>query len=67
MPHPGQTILTRDEIKLAIFVDYEGSMNKPPTLLGYMIDNEVKAAIVEPCFYNAEKGSRQNMLLLLST
>ena len=42
--------MARDEIKRAIFIDYEGSKDKPPTLLGYMVDGAVKAAIVEPCF-----------------
>jgi hypothetical protein len=49
---PGQCILTRDEIKRAIFVDYEGSMNKQPTLLGYIIDDNIKSAIIESCFYD---------------
>jgi hypothetical protein len=35
--------------------DYEGSENHPPTLLGYMIDGEVSAAIVEPCFYDCRE------------
>jgi hypothetical protein len=43
----GQSILTRDDIKRAIFVDYEGSKNKPPTLIGYMIDGEIQAAICQ--------------------
>jgi hypothetical protein len=47
---PGQTILTGDEICRAIFIDYEGSKMKPPTLLGYMIDDEIGAGIVERCF-----------------
>lgn len=47
---PGQSILSRNDIKRAIFLDYEGSKNKPPTLLGYMIDNDIRAAIVESCF-----------------
>ena len=51
----GQSILTRDDIKRAIFVDYEGSKNHPPTLLGCMIDGEVSAAIVEPCFYDCRE------------
>ncbi len=52
---PGQSILTRHDIKRAIFVDYEGSKNNPPTLLGYMIDGDVNAAIVEPCFYDCRE------------
>jgi hypothetical protein len=52
---PGQSILTRDDIKRAIFVDYEGSKNNAPTLLGYMIDDEVSAAIVERCFYDCRE------------
>jgi hypothetical protein len=52
---PGQSILTRDDIKREIFIDYEGSKNSPPTLLGYMIDDDVNAAIVEPCFYDCRE------------
>jgi hypothetical protein len=52
---PGQSILTGDEINRALFVDYEGSKNRPPTLLGYMIDNKIGAAIVEPSFYDCRE------------
>jgi hypothetical protein len=55
VPHPRQLILTADEIRRAIFVDYEGSKDKPPTLIGYMIDNEIRAAIIERCFDNCKK------------
>jgi len=49
---PKPSSLTTDDINRAIFVDYEGSKDKPPTLLGYMIDDHIIAAIVEPCFYD---------------
>ena len=49
---PGQAILTEEAIDRAIFVDYEGSMHRPPTLLGYLIDNQIGAAIVEPRFHH---------------
>ena len=47
---PGQIILARDKISRAVFIDYEGSKTQPPTLLGYMIDDEIGAGIVERCF-----------------
>jgi hypothetical protein len=58
MKRPGRFILTTDDIKQAIFVDYEGSKDKPPTLLGYMIDDHIIAAIVEPCFYDCRERYR---------
>jgi hypothetical protein len=47
MRRPGQLLLNAVEIERTIFVDYEGSKNKPPTLLGYMIDSEIGGAIIE--------------------
>lgn len=42
--------LTPEEICRAIYVDYEGSMDRPPSLLGWRIDGVHFGAIVEPVF-----------------
>ena len=38
------------EAKNAIYIDYEGNMKLPPTLLGWYVDGEYKASILEPLF-----------------
>jgi hypothetical protein len=43
-------LLCAEEVKQAIFVDYEGNIDKPPTLLGWRVDGKTHAAIVEPAF-----------------
>jgi len=42
--------LTAQEAKNAIYIDYEGNMKLPPTLLGWYVDGEYKASILEPLF-----------------
>jgi hypothetical protein len=42
--------LTAQEAKSAIYIDYEGNMKLPPTLLGWYVDGEYKASILEPLF-----------------
>lgn len=42
--------LNRDQIRTAIFIDYEGNKDKPPTLLGWRVDSENFSVIVEPAF-----------------
>jgi len=46
----GQGIVTPDELKRAIFLDYEKSMKHPPTLLGTLCADRYYAGIVEPLF-----------------
>jgi hypothetical protein len=58
MPRPGQTLLTTHELRRAIYVDYEGSRGRAPTLLGYLIDDELNAAIIEPCFHECDRRYR---------
>jgi len=38
------------DVERAIYFDYEGNINKPPTLLGWRIEGVVGTAIVEPVF-----------------
>ena len=47
---PGATLLTPADAARAIYVDYECSMDRDPTLLGYLIGNILSAGIVEQSF-----------------
>lgn len=38
------------EARRALYVDYEGSKDRPPTLLGYLVEGTLAAGIVEPLF-----------------
>ena len=42
--------LTALDAKNAIYIDYEGNIKLPPTLLGWYVDGEYKASILEPLF-----------------
>ena len=42
--------LTALEAKNAIYIDYEGNIKLPPTLIGWYVDGEYKASILEPLF-----------------
>ena len=49
-PKASNAKLTAQEAKNAIYIDYEGNMKLPPTLLGWYVDGEYKASILEPLF-----------------
>ena len=42
--------LLAEEIERAIYIDYEGNMDRPPTLLGWYVDGTYHASIIEPLF-----------------
>lgn len=42
--------LTLDEIRSAIYVDYEGNVDRAPTVLGWRIDGVHHGAILDPVF-----------------
>lgn len=48
-------MLNLQQLQKAIFVDYEGNKERPPTLLGWRIDGETFCAIVEPLFSPCER------------
>ena len=48
-PKASSAKLTAKEAKNAIYIDYEGNMKLPPTLLGWYVDGEYLASILEPC------------------
>ena len=47
---PIQSKLSAAEIQRAIYIDYEGNMHAAPTLLGWRVDGQNHAAIVESGF-----------------
>lgn len=51
-------ILSASEARRAIFVDYEGSKDHPPTLLGYLVDETLAAGIVETLFSPCQRHYR---------
>ena len=44
---PGVGALRLEEAKRAIFIDYEASVNRPPTLLGVRIEKDTKVWVLE--------------------
>ena len=42
--------ITADELARAIFIDYEGNIDREPTLLGWRVDGQTNAAILEEEF-----------------
>ncbi|MBK8648936.1 MAG: hypothetical protein IPN16_20840 [Gemmatimonadetes bacterium] len=46
------------EARRALYVDYEGSKDRPPTLLGYLVNRTLAAGIVEPLFAPCHKKHR---------
>ena len=53
-PKASSAKLTAGEVKKAIYIDYEGNIKLPPTLLGWYVDGEHKASILEPLFETCE-------------
>lgn len=46
--------LTATEAERALYVDYEGNVDRPPTLLGWREDGRTDGAIIEPNFSTCE-------------
>jgi hypothetical protein len=53
-PKASSAKLTAGEVKKAIFIDYEGNIKLPPTLIGWYVDGVYKASILEPFFETCE-------------
>ena len=47
---PSKPKISVNEIARAVFLDYEGNIDKPPTLLGWRIEGQSNASIVEEAF-----------------
>ena len=58
--------LNKQQIEKAIFLDYEGNIDKPPTLLGWRVDGETFGAIVEPLFSICEKKFKAKYVVALN-
>lgn len=49
-PKASSAKLTAEEVEKAIYIDYEGNIKLPPTLLGWYVDGTYMASILEPLF-----------------
>ncbi len=49
-PMASSAKLTAEEVNKAIYIDYEGNIKLPPTLLGWYVDGKYMASILEPLF-----------------
>jgi hypothetical protein len=49
-PKASSARLTAHEAMNAIYIDYEGNIKLPPTLLGWFVDGKYRASILEPLF-----------------
>ena len=56
--------LTALEAKNAIYIDYEGNIKLPPTLLGWYVDGEYKASILEPLFETCKNRYKAKGILV---
>ena len=48
---PGHTVITPAESESAIYIDYEASAGRSPTLLGVSVAGEIRVWVVEPGFH----------------
>lgn len=53
-PKASSARLNAQEVMNAIYIDYEGNIKLPPTLLGWFVDGEYRASIIEPFFETCE-------------
>jgi hypothetical protein len=53
-PKASSAKLTAEEVQKAIYIDYEGNIKLPPTLLGWYVDGKYMASILEPSFETCE-------------
>jgi hypothetical protein len=53
-PKASSAKLTVEEVKRAIYIDYEGNIKLPPTLIGWYVGGVYKASILEPFFETCE-------------
>jgi len=50
--------ISREETERAIYIDYEGNTDRPPTLLGWSVDGSYHAAILESSFLTCQNRYR---------
>ena len=56
--------LTAQEAKSAIYIDYEGNIKLPPTLLGWYTDGQYKASILESLFETCQNRYKAKGILV---
>ena len=56
--------LTALEAKNAIYIDYEGNIKLPPTLIGWYVNGEYKASILEPLFETCKNRYKAKGILV---
>lgn len=56
--------LTAAEVARAVYVDYEGNVGRPPTLLGWREDGRTDGAIIEPLFSTCEDRWRAHNIFV---
>ena len=56
--------LTAQEAMNAIYIDYEGNIKVPPTLLGWYVDGDYMASIIEPVFETCENRYKAKGIFL---
>lgn len=65
MPEALRIRLSQQEVRRAIYLDYEGNIGKPPSLLGWRVDGNLFATIVEPLFATCERRYRASHVVLM--
>ena len=63
-PKASSAKLTVEEAKRAIYIDYEGNIKLPPTLIGWYVDGVYKASILEPFFETCENRYKAKGIFL---
>ena len=58
MPLTGSRFLSPEESRNAIWVDFEGNMDRDPTLLGVLVDGDISLWIVEEPFTTCARSRR---------
>lgn len=63
-PKASSARLTAQEAMNAIYIDYEGNIKVPPTLLGWYVDGDYMASIIEPVFETCENRYKAKGIFL---
>ena len=64
MPNSLIQNLTKSEAKNAIYLDFEGNLNKPPTYAGTVIDASYSGTFFEPIFESVAKNKKLELSTL---
>ena len=63
-PKASRAKLSAEEAINAIYIDYEGNIKLPPTLIGWYVDGVYKASILEPFFETCENRYKAKGIFL---